>query len=46
MFRNTFPMRDNLIIPLSLGDHGEGVRPQLCYVLIVQVVYKRMVLSL
>ena len=22
MFRNTFPMRDNLIIPLSLGDQG------------------------
>ena len=22
MFRNTFPMRDNWIIPLSLGDHG------------------------
>ena len=22
MFRITFPMRDNGIIPLSLGDHG------------------------
>ena len=22
MFRNTFPMRDNLIIPLTLGDQG------------------------
>ena len=22
MFRNTFPMRDNWIIPLSLGDQG------------------------
>ena len=22
MFRNTFPMLDNLIIPLSLGDQG------------------------
>ena len=30
MFRNTlFPMRDNLIIPLSLRDQGKGVRPQL-----------------
>ena len=25
MFRNTFPMRDNWIIPLSLGDQGLGM---------------------
>ena len=35
MFRNTFPMRDNSIIPLSLGDQGKGVRPQFWYVLLV-----------
>ena len=32
MFRNTFPMRDNCIIHLSLGDQGQGVRPQHWYV--------------
>ena len=31
MFRNTFPMRDNLIIPLSLEDQGKCVQPQLWY---------------
>ena len=34
MFHNTFPM-------LSQGDQGKGVPPQLWYVLLVQVVYKR-----
>ena len=43
MFRNTFPMRDNGIIPLSLEDQGKCVQPQLWYVLFVHVVYKRMV---
>ena len=45
MFRNTFPMRDNLLIPLSLEDKGKGVRPQLWYVHLVRVVYKRIVQS-
>ena len=35
-------MRDYCIIHLSLGDQGKGVRPQLWYVLLVHVVYKRM----
>ena len=35
MFHNTFPMRDNWIIPLSLGDQGKGVRTQVLYVLLV-----------
>ena len=43
MFRNTFPLRDNLKIPLSLGDQRYGVRPPLWYVLLVHMVYKRMV---
>ena len=43
MFRNTFPMRDHCIIPLSLGDQGQGVRPQLWYVLLVHVENKRIV---
>ena len=45
MFRKTFPMRDNIIIPLSLRDHGKGVQPQLWYVLLVHVEYKRMMQS-
>ena len=45
MFRNTFPMRDNCIMHLSLGEQGQGVRPQLWYVLLVHVVYKRMLQS-
>ena len=45
MFRNTFPMRDNSIIPLSLRDQGKGVQRQLWYVLLVHVEYKRMVQS-
>ena len=28
MFRNTFPMRDNRIIPLNLEDQVLGERPQ------------------
>ena len=43
MFRNTFPLRDIRIIPLNLRDQGKGVRPQLWYVLLVHVVYKRLV---
>ena len=46
MFGNTFPMRENRIIPLSRGDQGYGVRPQLWYVLLVHMVYKGMVQSL
>ena len=42
MFRNTFPIHDNWIIPLRLGDQVKGVPPQLWYVLLVHVVYKRM----
>ena len=38
MFRYTFPMCDNSIIPLS-----QGVRSQLWYVLLVHVENKRMV---
>ena len=44
-FRNTFPMRVYLIIPVSLGDQREGVRPHLWYVLLVDVVYNGMVQS-
>ena len=37
MFRNAFPMCDNCIIPLSLGDQKQGVQPQLCmYFLYIQ----------
>ena len=39
MFCNTFPMRDNWIIPLSLGDQVYGVRHQLGYVLLVNMMY-------
>ena len=35
MFRNTFLIRDNWILPLSQGDQGKGVPPQLWYVLLV-----------
>ena len=45
MFRNTFPMRENGIIPLRRGDQGYGVGPQLWYVLLVHIVYKRMLQS-
>ena len=45
MFRNALPMRDYSVIPLSLGDQGKGVRPQLWYVLLVHVVYKLMLQS-
>ena len=30
MFRNTFPMRENLIIPPSLEDQGKCVQPLIC----------------
>ena len=43
MFRNTFPMRENRIISLSLADQRLGVRPQLWYLLLVHVVYKGIV---
>ena len=43
MFRNTFPMGDNSIIPLSLRDQGKGVRSQLWYVLFVHLENKRKV---
>ena len=45
MFRNIFPMRDNCIIPLSLGDQGKGVQLQPWHVLLVHVVCKRIVQS-
>ena len=45
MFRNTFPMRNYCIIHLSLGDQWLDVRPQVWYVLLVHVVYKRMLQS-
>ena len=45
MFRNTFSMRDFCKIHLSLGDQGYCVRPQLWYVLLVHVVYKKMLQS-
>ena len=45
IFHNTFPMRDNLIIHLRLGEKGKGVPTQLWYVLLVHVVKKRMLQS-
>ena len=45
MFRFTFPMRDYCIIHLSLGEQGKVLSPQLWYVLLVHVVYKRMLQS-
>ena len=37
MLRNTFPMRDNCIIPLTLGVQGKGVQSQVWYVLLVRM---------